>query len=301
MPSLAPANAVRRVRFAPDPTDTLPATRGGPDRPSIAEKMQAYVICKNEEPNIERSVRALVEADFPVTLLDSGSTDRTIEIARGLGAAVRAHDYESHCQTYNLITQGLDPGEWCVIVDADAVVSCDLAAEVRAHMEGGAAVTVAPVLNVHEGHEIPHASLYPPKPLAFRGGRAYFVPKGHGEALMDDVQTESTASRLRHDDRKPYEAFVLSQVRYGRKLAKRARSGPLTWRDKIRARFPLGIVLTPFVSYVLRGGFLDGRGGLIYALDRLIAESIFYRQVIAERAREARGDAGPDEPRDRSL
>ncbi len=265
--------------------------------------MDAYVICKNEESNIGRCVRALRAAGYSVVALDSGSTDRTIERAEEEGAEVRAHVYENHCQTYNFITEGLSADTWCVIVDADAIVSQDLAEAVKEAVVGGDYEVVrAPVGMVWEGFRLNYASLYPPKPFAFRGGRHYFTVVGHGETLVSDVLVRDVNPELIHDDRKPYEAFLGSQARYGRALARQSRQGPLTWRDWMRVYFPLWFMVPALASLILRRGILDGRAGLLYALDRIVAEVVFQRQILLGRMRADReGDdqAGKGESRPR--
>jgi Glycosyl transferase family 2 len=243
--------------------------------------MRAFIICKNEEANVERCICALHAAGLAVTLVDSGSTDRTLEIARRLGASVQPHVYESHCQTYNLLTSRLPPDDACVIVDADMVVSPQLTAAIEAALATGAQAVRAPVRMVWAGRSLRHASLYPPKPLAFRGGRSYFVPYGHGERLASDVEVSEVTAELVHDDRKPYATFLLNQLRYAHAVQTRLRAGTVSWKDRVRATSPLLVVAQPLVSYVLRRGFLDGRGGVIYALDRLIAEAIVFREALA--------------------
>jgi glycosyltransferase involved in cell wall biosynthesis len=245
--------------------------------------MDAYVICKNEENNIGRCVRALRDAGHSVIALDSGSMDRTVEIARNEGAEVRDHVYESHCQTYNSITDGLPSGSWCIIVDADAIVSLDLSAAIEKAIRGEEDVVRAPVAMVWEEFRLRYASLYPPKPLAFRAGRVYFEVIGHGEALLPGVRVADVEPELIHDDRKPYEAFLGSQARYGRALAHQARKGTLTWRDWMRVNFPLWFLVPALASLILRRGILDGRAGLLYAFDRIVAETVFQRQILLGR------------------
>ena len=255
--------------------------------------MNAYVICKNEEDNIGRCVRALRTAGYTVIALDSGSTDRTVEIARAEGAEVRDHVYENHCQTYNLITESLDPGTWCVIVDADAIVSPELAVAVEAATRGEEDVIRAPVGMVLEEFRLHYASLYPSKPLAFRTGRSYFTEIGHGEKLFSDIRAADVAPELIHDDRKPYEVFLNSQARYGRVVARQARTGAMNWRDRMRVHFPFWFLFPPLVSLIVRRGVFDGRAGLLYAYDRIVAETIFQRQALLSRMkadREAKAD-----------
>ena len=245
--------------------------------------MDAYIICKNEENNIGRCVGSLREAGYSVIALDSGSTDRTIEIARGAGAEVRDHPYENHCQTYNMITESIPSDTWCVIIDADMIVSTELAAAVEEATKGNHDVVRAPIGMVWGEVRLRYASLCPPKTLAFRSGRALFTIVGHGETLLPDVRVADVEPELIHDDRKPYEAFLESQARYGSALARQAREGTLTWRDWMRVYFPFWFLLPGLVSLILHRGILDGRAGLIYALDRTVAETVFQRQIVLGR------------------
>ena len=261
--------------------------------------MDAYVICKDEENNIGRCVRALRAAGYSVIALDSGSTDRTVQIAEEEGADVRDHVYENHCQTYNMITERLPADTWCVIVDADAIVSPELAGAIEEAVSGDQEVVRAPVGMVWEEFRLDYASLYPPKPLAFRGGRHYFTVIGHGETLVPGVRIRDVRPELIHDDRKPYEAFLGSQARYGRALARQSRRGTLTWRDWMRVYFPLWFMVPALASLILRRGILDGRAGLLYALDRIVAETVFQRQILLGRMRADRderiGNAGDED------
>jgi glycosyltransferase involved in cell wall biosynthesis len=244
--------------------------------------MLAFIICKNEEPNIERCIRALQAAQLQPVLIDSGSTDRTLDIARRLGAQIRPHVYESHCRTYNDLISALPATESCVVVDADMIVSRGLAIELRDALREGADVVRAPVKMVWAGYSLRHASLYPPKAIAFRGGGKYFEPFGHGEQVISNVKAADVEMLLVHDDRKPYPSFLASQVRYGRAIRKRLQKGEVSWKDRVRSLTPFVVLAQPLVSYVWKGGFRDGRGGALYALDRLIAEAILFREALAE-------------------
>lgn len=253
----------------------------------------AFVLAKNEEPNIGRSVKALRALGLEVTVLDSGSTDRTPQIAEALGARVEAYRYVNHVEAYRFVcVDRTAPTEHVLVLDADMIVSEELLREVRALAEQ-CDVVEAPVVMCWNGAPLRHGSLYPPKPIAFRGGRSYFVPSGHGERLADGVATCSATSALIHDDRKSFDAYMASQLRYAASLAHRAERGELTFRDRLRTATPLFIMATPFVSYLLRGGVLDGWSGLGYALDRLLAETVMFREVVAKRVAKTR----PDDPK----
>ena len=130
------------------------------------------------------------------------------------------------------------------------------------------------------------ARLYPPKAIVFKVGREYFVPAGHGEALMDDCVISHTRTKLIHDDRKVYSDYLISQYLYAHRLITRSKNNSLTWRDKVRLYTPIMVLITPFVSYFIKVGFLSGKAALVYALDRLIAEAVMFRQSLAEQLKE---------------
>jgi glycosyltransferase involved in cell wall biosynthesis len=252
----------------------------------------AFVLTKNEATNIERCVRALVACGLDTVVLDSGSTDRTVDLARAAGAVVEVRPYTNHCDAYRYICADRSPaGEPVMVVDADMVVSSALVEEALALVgTGGMEVVAAPVLMHWNGRPLRHGSLCPAKPFLFRAGRAYFEPVGHGERLRGDVRLGVTRNSLIHDDRKPFDVFLDAQARYARQLQSRSNLGTLTWRDRIRKVSPAMVVVTPFVSLFVKGGILCGRAGLGYAMDRLIAEAVMYRQSLASATRDAPAD-----------
>jgi hypothetical protein len=245
----------------------------------------AYVLAKNEANNIHTCVRALVAADLMPIVLDSQSTDSTALLARSCGAFVEDYQYRSHAEAYNWITENRTPiGAGAIVLDADMIVSAGLVREAREALIAGTQAVVAPVSMYWNGKRLRWASLCPPKAFAFRGGAAYFEAAGHTERLRRGVCSRRTRRTLVHDDRKAFLAFLQSQDRYAHALLERATSGAISWRDRIRLSVPLLAVAIPFVSYFVRGGILDGRAGVGYAMDRLIAEAILYRQALASKA-----------------
>jgi len=64
---------------------------------------------------------------------------------------------------------------------------------------------------------------------------------------------------------------------------KRIARGEVTVRDRLRTRTPLLVFGVPFWSLIIRGGWLDGRAGVVYALDRLIAEAVMLREAVSVR------------------
>lgn len=248
--------------------------------------LKVYVLAKNEEANIARCLDAVCRHDLSVTVLDSGSTDRTVDIASTYPMVeVVPYEYRNHCAAYNEICIRNQEGfEYVMILDADMVVSAELVDEIGVLIrEGRLDVIRAPVQMFVEGKSMPRGSLYPPKAIVFKTGRAYFTPTGHGETLMTGCRTIETKRALVHDDRKEYSTYLMSQVRYARNLQLRREGGAVSPRDVIRLNTPFMMFIVPIYSYFFRLGFLSGKAGLIYAIDRLVAEAIMFRQSLSER------------------
>ena len=245
-----------------------------------------YILARDEIANIDRCLRAIQSLGIPTTVLDSGSTDGTIDCVRGFDfVRVEHFDYHSHCQAYNQLTLSASADSTLIILDADMRIGQRYIDQVdtafRESPETDA--VVAPVQMYWNGRPLRHGSLYPPKTVALRGGRALFEPVGHGERLRTSAMTVTISAPITHDDRRPYEAEIRKQLSYADSFIARAQLDALTWRDRIRLRTSAALVLSPLISYVLRLGFLSGAVGRLYALDRLIAEALTRRAILAAR------------------
>ena len=249
-----------------------------------------FILAKNEEPNINRSLAALSSAGWPVHVLDSGSTDATREIVSQYSfATLTSYQYRTHCEAYNEITTELGKEyRFVIVLDSDMLLSSSLQKEIKDftnNYDGSWLAVRADIEMCVDGKPLTHGSLYPPKPFLFITGQALFVSVGHAERLKDGVSEKSVRALLRHDDRKGYDVYLQSQYRYSSSLIDRYVQGNVSSRDRIRVKWPLLILVVPIYSIIVRRGLLSGRAGIVYALDRLIAEAIMYRQAVAYRMR----------------
>lgn len=243
--------------------------------------MRVYILAKNEKNNIEKCLRVLINHNLEPIVLDSGSTDGTVELAKAMGAEVKKYNYINHCVAYNELTLKEPHSQYIMILDADMVIGTDLYSEIIMLTEnGGYEVIIAPVKMIYSGYELRFSSLCPPKPIVFKSGKEYFQPIGHGERLRKEIETIITENLVVHDDRKGFEAYLQTQVRYTKEFMERATTNSLSLKDKLRFRTPLMIFAVPFYSLIIKLGILDGRGGLIYAADRMIAEIVKYRTSL---------------------
>ncbi|MCS7002217.1 MAG: glycosyltransferase family 2 protein, partial [Dehalococcoidia bacterium] len=94
------------------------------------ERVSAVILTKNEEELIAGCIESVRWAD-EILVVDSFSTDRTVEIAEQLGARVERHPFRDFADQRN-VAQRLATYDWVLFVDADERVTPELAAEIQA-------------------------------------------------------------------------------------------------------------------------------------------------------------------------
>src|ERR1700733_14424501 len=93
-------------------------------------RLSAIVIAHNEAANIGDCLDALAFCDERI-VVDSGSSDGTVDIARGKGARVEGHDWQGFGPQKNYALS-LATGDWVLSIDADERVTPELAAAIKA-------------------------------------------------------------------------------------------------------------------------------------------------------------------------
>lgn len=95
--------------------------------------LSVVLITRNEEENIDRCLQSVRWAD-EIIVVDSFSTDRTVEKARAYTEKVYQHEYPGSSKQGERGI-GYASGEWILLLDADEVVSSELAAEIQAMLD----------------------------------------------------------------------------------------------------------------------------------------------------------------------
>ena len=243
---------------------------------SATPRVSAVIITRDEARNLPACLASLAWCD-EIVVLDSGSTDDTVRIAREAGARVSVTpDWPGFGPQKNRALQ-LARGDWVLSIDADERVDAALAAEIRAAVASGAAYVGyrMPRLSSFCGQYMRHGGWYPDRVLRlFRRDSARF---------SDDIVHETVQCRgavgelrcdLRHESFHDFEQVLRKIDAYStagaRKLDARGRRGSLGGA--------IAHAAWAFVrGYVLRAGFLDGRMGLALALSN--AHGTYYRYV----------------------
>jgi glycosyltransferase involved in cell wall biosynthesis len=234
------------------------------------------ILTYNEEANIDRCLERLFWARR-IVVTDSESNDATVEIcARFPKVHVYRRAFDCHANQWNFAIQETDiDTDWVLALDADYTVT-DKFVDELANLEPPASV-----IGYRAGFDYLIAgkrlrgSLYPPAVVLFRRKYGHYVQDGHTQRIVTSGEVVRLHSRLEHDDRKPFERWLTSQISYARLEAEKLfRSEQLSFRDRLRTTIPLSWLLVPIYLLVVKRGFLDGTAGWLYALQRGIAEAL---------------------------
>jgi glycosyltransferase involved in cell wall biosynthesis len=278
-------------------------------------QLSVVIITYNEEANIGRtleSVQPLVaDGKGEIIVVDSGSTDRTLEIAKSFDAKVFVEEWKGYAAQKNSAIDKAT-GSWILSLDADEEVGSDLAAEItatlvdqhrRERIQGvpeDASDCLEAILQVQRESGIPltrftfgywlsrrnfflgrwvqHGGFWPdPKMRLFRRGAARFEDR----AVHEDARLEGPAGTLGaaliHHSYPTLSDYIDHMNRYSSLGAE-----AIAARGRVRFSF-INVVLRPFFTFVynyfFRLGFLDGREGLLLHLYHAVYVSWKYAKA----------------------
>ncbi len=260
--------------------------------------ISVVILTLNEADNLPRCLASVAWSD-DVVVLDSGSTDATLDVATAHGARVLVRPFDTFAGQRNFAMEHADfRHPWVLHLDADEVVTPALREELLA--VAGTETTHFPVYRVPSkiifmGRWLKHAGMYPSYQVRFgRSDALRFVDHGHGQREVQPLEQVGTLRNpLDHYNfSKGVNDWFARHLRYAEREARQLlaerdqplRIAQLASRDatvrrralkRLAGRLPLRPWLRFFYAGILRGGFLDGIAGLRYA--RMLA---IYQQFI---------------------
>lgn len=240
--------------------------------------LSVVVITKNEEPVLGRCLASANFAD-QLVVLDSGSTDRTLDVARTHDAEVSINtDWQGFGRQKNRAVQ-LARCDWVLVLDADEYLSEALREQIRAIVSGATqprhVAYAMPRRSSFCGQFMRGNGWYPDRVTRlFQRGSAQFSNDLAHERLIVQGATGRLSGDLMHESYVSLEELLEKLNRYSSARAQDLHSQGRR-SGLLRA---LGHGLWAFLrSYLLRRGFLDGRLGLVLAIS--IAEGTYYRHL----------------------
>jgi glycosyltransferase involved in cell wall biosynthesis len=254
---------------------------------TMIEDITPLVITYNEAANIARTLNRLVWASR-IVVVDSGSTDETLEIVRSYPQAEIIHrpfdDLASQCN-FGIAQVATS---WVLSLDADYELSDGLVTEFHS-LRPDAATAGYRARFVYRIYGQPlRGTLYPWRTVLYRKDKASYRNEGHGHRVVVVGEILPLSEVIFHDDRKPLARWFASQQRYARQEADHLLASDrnsLGRTDKIRLAAWSAPIAVFIYTLILKGCLLDGWPGWYYALQRLLAEILIALEIIDRRLR----------------
>ena len=226
-------------------------------------KISATIIAFNEERNIARVIESLRCCD-EILVLDSGSNDRTVEIATKLGARVVEASWHGYAAQKNIAAE-LSSNDWILSLDADESLSEALEAEIWHIKKSGPQFDgyTVPRLAQYLGRWILHSGWHPDRKVRlFDRRKAKWVGSFVHESVTVTGSVGHLKSNLLHFTCNSLSEHVRSMDRYTTLAAQEIATNQKNITVSLLLFDP---PWTFFRTYFLKLGFLDGPEGLAIA------------------------------------
>jgi glycosyltransferase involved in cell wall biosynthesis len=225
------------------------------------------LITLNEEVNLPHTLESvnplLRDGQGEVIIVDSGSTDRTLEIARSFGAKIFCEPWKGFAAQKNSAMEKAS-GDWVLQLDADEALEPELAREIISQLEASANLVGfwIPRKNFFLGRWIKHGGFYPdPKLRLIRRGAGKFEEYGAHPTIKVEGATGRLKHALIHNAYPDLSGYIDHMNSYSSSGAQ------VVVAQGHRGFNLLNIVVRPkltFVyNYIFRLGFLDGCEGFL--------------------------------------
>ncbi|MCR4588892.1 MAG: glycosyltransferase family 2 protein [Lachnospiraceae bacterium] len=264
--------------------------------------LTAIILTKNEEKNIGECIRSIQPVATRVVVVDSGSQDRTVEIAKFLGAEILEHPFENYSKQFIYGMEHADiRTKWVLRIDADEQLTTESAMELQEILETNDNTDVNGVVIRFEvifmGKQLRHGGIYPfRKLLVFRYGKGFMEERNMDEHItLTEGRIVELKNDSKHKDYKDLTYWINKHNWYssrevldyiaakngneekGEALEKEA-SFKRFIKFHIYYKLPMGMrsYLYYFYRYYLKFGFLDGKEGKIFAF----LQAYWYRFLV---------------------
>jgi glycosyltransferase involved in cell wall biosynthesis len=256
----------------------------------MREAISACVTAGNEERNIGRCLRSLTWCD-EIVVVDSFSTDRTVEICRTFTPRVYQHEWLGYIGQKNLVRQ-LASNPWVLILDADEEMTPELRDEILLALDtdGGEYVGYQfPRKVFYLGRWIGYGEWYPDIKLRlFRRDRGRAEGREPHDHVVVNGPVRTLSNHINHYTYEDIRDHLDTMNRFsGITAAEKYREGLRShWWD-----FAFRPVWRFVKAFFLKRGFLDGRRGLLIATINTFGVLVKYAKLW-ELEHQRRPDAG---------
>lgn len=249
--------------------------------------ISVIILTKNEELDLEKCLRSVHWSD-DIHVLDSGSTDKTLEIALRLNAIISTNSFESFGKQRNFALDHLTiKNEWILFLDADEVVTPEFHRAVLNEItiaDSNVAGFYCCWKMILQGKWLKYCDNFPKWQFRImRTGRARFTDFGHGqkEGEIQGILKYIKEPYLHYGFSKGWYHWIERHNKYSTQEAQARLKSNAPFKDIFSAhgslrnpalksflsRFPGWPFLRFFYSYILKLGFLEGGVGFTYCIN----------------------------------
>lgn len=266
------------------------------------------ILTFNEEKNIRQCIQSVKKIARRIVVVDSFSTDRTLEYAQEMGAVVMQHRFENYAKQYTYAVENANvKTKWIFRLDADERVTLEAASEIEKICDENTDTDVNGIIVRFKvnflGKELKHGGIYPfRKLLIYKSGEGGIENRYMDEHIvLKEGRIVELKSDCLHYDFKDLTAWVDKHNKYATRevidFFERNRVNELSRmldgkakikriiKYKIYYRLPIGTRahLYYLYRYYIKRGFLDGKEGKIFAF----LQAYWYRYLVDDKIYEA--------------
>lgn len=272
--------------------------------------MTAIILTFNEEENISECITSIKKLVKRIVVIDSFSTDATVEIAKQLGAEVYQNKWTNHANQYQYAIDNCNiSSKWIFRIDADERLTETSAEELEQLCDENENTDINGIIVRFEvvfmGKRLRHGGIYPfKKLLVYKNGKGYMEQRNMDEHI---ILTEGRSILMKNDSlHKDYKDLTFwidkhnkyssrEVMDYENSLSIRNETNVGTnfksWvKFNIYYNLPMGFRawLYYIYRYIFKLGFLDGREGKIFAFlqaywYRFLVDAKLYENSIKEK------------------
>lgn len=273
--------------------------------------LTAIILTFNEEKNIVHCIESIRNIAKRIVVIDSFSTDRTVELAKESGAEVYQHEFVNQAKQYIWGVEVADiQTKWIFRIDADERLTPESAAEIVKICQENENTDVNGIVVRFKvtfmGKDLKHGGIYPfKKLLVYKNGKGYMEDRSMDEHI---ILSEGKSVELKNDslhyDYKELSQWIDKHNKYAsretedyfKSLQSKEDGAKLNRTAKIKRFIKFGVYyklpmgfrahLYYIYRYYLKLGFLDGKEGKIFAF----MQAYWYRYLVDAKIYEKRNE-----------
>lgn len=252
---------------------------------STNHNISAVIIACNEEKYIQQCIESILPITDDIIVVDSGSSDKTVELAKSAGAKVHHMPWKGYGENKNF-GNSKAKNEWILSIDADEIINEELVKHITTVSKKENTIYRIKSLVNYNGKWIRHCGWYPAWKLRFfhkTKAKWNLAPVHESLEYADDIKIEELKGQLLHYSYDSIQDHRNKSTKYGKLKAE-------SWikNNKSVSIFKkwFGPTFKFIRTYIFRLGFLDGKEGFIISrIDaNMIRTAILHYQKLKNKS-----------------